>query len=62
MKRQHHIVFTLFYISRRIWLDKTLKKNSAGCTKDMPGEGFFAATIKMPTGKERTKQVNVDST
>ena len=37
------------------------KKISAGCTKDMPGEGFFAATIKMPTGKERTKQVNVDS-
>eukprot|EP01036_Dinobryon_divergens_P025509 gene25509-34062_t len=27
-----------------------------GCTKDMPGEGFFAATIKMPTGNERTKQ------
>eukprot|EP01031_Cornospumella_fuschlensis_P031593 gene31592-38181_t len=27
-----------------------------GCVKDRKGEGFFAATKKAPTGKERTKQ------
>lgn len=27
-----------------------------GCTKDMKGEGFFAATTKMPTGAARVKQ------
>lgn len=27
-----------------------------GSIKDRKGEGFFAGTIKAPTGKERTKQ------
>lgn len=31
-------------------------KSLEGCIKDTKGEGFFASTIKMPTGKERTKQ------
>jgi hypothetical protein len=25
----------------------------------MPGEGFFAAPVKMPTGKQRTEQVGM---
>jgi hypothetical protein len=28
-----------------------------GCTQDMKGDGFFAAKIKMPTGKERKEQL-----
>jgi hypothetical protein len=27
-----------------------------GCVKDMKGDGFFAGTIKMPTGQERSQQ------
>lgn len=29
-----------------------------GCIKDRKGEGFFAADIKMPTGKARVAQAN----
>ena len=32
-------------------------KGLEGCVKDMKGEGFFAADIKMPTGNDRKKQV-----
>lgn len=32
-------------------------KGLEGCVKDMKGEGFFAADIKMPTGSDRKKQV-----
>lgn len=32
-------------------------KGLEGCVKDMKGEGFFAADIKMPKGADRKKQV-----
>ena len=32
-------------------------KSLEGCVKDMKGEGFFAADIKMPTGADKKKQV-----
>lgn len=32
-------------------------KGLEGCVKNMKGEGFFAADIKMPTGADRKKQV-----
>ena len=37
-------------------------KGLEGCVKDMKGEGFFAADIKMPTGSDRKKQVFATST
>ena len=32
-------------------------KGLEGCIKNMKGEGFFAADIKMPTGAARKAQV-----
>lgn len=32
-------------------------KGLLNCVQDLPGEGFFAAPIKMPTGAARTKLV-----
>ena len=34
-------------------------KSLEGCVKDMKGEGFFAADIKMPTGADKKKQVRL---
>ena len=33
-------------------------KGLEGCIKNMKGEGFFAADIKMPTGAARKAQVD----
>ena len=35
-------------------------KGLQGSVKDMKGEGFFAADIKMPTGDAKKAQVNID--
>lgn len=37
--------------------DKAMK-GLEGSVKDMKGEGFFAADIKMPTGADKKKQVD----
>jgi hypothetical protein len=34
-------------------------KGLEGCVKDMKGDGFFAADIKMPTGDARKIQVRM---
>jgi len=49
-------------IKTRLLVEEATKFSQAmvsleGCVKDLKGEGFFAPTIKMPTGEARTKQV-----
>lgn len=40
--------------------DMQAMKGLEGSVKDMKGEGFFAADIKMPTGDAKKAQVNID--
>lgn len=41
--------------------DKKAMKGLEGSVKDMKGEGFFAADIKMPTGDAKKAQVFINS-
>lgn len=43
-------------LAEQLELFKTAMNDLEGCIKDRPGNGFFAAKIKAPTGAERKKQ------